>query len=48
MERLKAHGLTIDNLLNNTSEEMLGELIKPVGFWRRKAQYVAAVLTFLS
>ena len=38
MERLKAHGLTIDNLLTNTSEEMLGELIKPVGFWRRKAQ----------
>jgi len=46
MERLKEHGLTIENLLN-TSEEKLGELIKPVGFWRRKAQYlleVAAVL----
>ena len=37
MERLKEHGLTIENLLN-TSEEKLGELIKPVGFWRRKAQ----------
>ena len=37
MERLKKHGLTIENLLN-TSEEKLGELIKPVGFWRRKAQ----------
>ena len=39
MERLKEHGLTIENLLN-TSEEKLGELIKPVGFWRRKAQWV--------
>ena len=37
MERLKEHGLTIESLLN-TSEEKLGELIKPVGFWRRKAQ----------
>ena len=37
MERLKEHGLSIENLLN-TSEEKLGELIKPVGFWRRKAQ----------
>ena len=37
MERLKEHGLTIENLLN-TSEEKLAELIKPVGFWRRKAQ----------
>ena len=37
MERLKEHGLTIENLLN-TSEEKLGEMIKPAGFWRRKAQ----------
>ena len=37
MERLKEHGLNIENLLN-TSEEKLAELIKPVGFWRRKAQ----------
>lgn len=33
MERLKARGLTIDNVLT-MSEEELGELIKPVGFWR--------------
>ena len=37
MERLKEHGLTSENL-RNTAEEKLGELIKPVGFWRRKAQ----------
>lgn len=33
MKRLKEHGLTIDNILQ-TDDELLGELIKPVGFWR--------------
>jgi len=39
MLRLRDHGLTVDSLLA-TSEEELGELIKPVGFWRSKAKYL--------
>ena len=33
MTRLKEHGCTVDNILN-TSEEILGKLIYPVGFWK--------------
>lgn len=33
MSRLKEHGCTVDNILN-TSDDKLGELIYPVGFWR--------------
>ncbi|CAH1992233.1 unnamed protein product [Acanthoscelides obtectus] len=33
MQRLISHGCTIDNILK-TSNENLGELIKPVGFWK--------------
>lgn len=33
MEKLKAHGCTIENILA-TSDEKLGELIYPVGFWK--------------
>lgn len=33
MTRLKEHGCTVDNILN-TSEETLGKLIYPVGFWK--------------
>jgi len=39
MTRLKDHGLTIDNILA-TSDEKLGELIYPVGFWKRKVVYI--------
>lgn len=33
MQRLKEHGLTVDNILE-TSDELLGKLIYPVGFWK--------------
>lgn len=39
MGRLRARGLTVDNVLAITEEE-LGELIKPVGFWKTKAKYI--------
>lgn len=33
MQRLKEHGLTIDQILE-TSNDDLGKLIYPVGFWK--------------
>lgn len=33
MTRLKEHGCTVESILN-TSDEKLGELIYPVGFWK--------------
>jgi len=33
MLRLKQHGLTVDNILE-ISDENLGQLIYPVGFWK--------------
>lgn len=39
MQRLKEHGLTIDNILD-TSDEDLGKLIYPVGFWKSKVKYI--------
>lgn len=33
MQRLKEHGLTVDNILK-TDDEVLGKLIYPVGFWK--------------
>ncbi|XP_050346015.1 endonuclease III-like protein 1 [Nymphalis io] len=39
MERLRARGLTIDNVLKMSDEE-LGQLIYPVGFWKTKVKYI--------
>ncbi|XP_013199809.2 endonuclease III homolog isoform X2 [Amyelois transitella] len=39
MERLRARGLTIDNILKMSDEE-LGQLIYPVGFWKTKVKYI--------
>ncbi|CAL9700621.1 unnamed protein product [Knipowitschia caucasica] len=39
MERLRAHGCTVENILD-TDDETLGKLIYPVGFWRRKLKYL--------
>jgi len=41
MERLKQHGLTVENILA-TDRETLEQLIYPVGFWRNKAKHVLA------
>ncbi|XP_008559321.1 endonuclease III-like protein 1 [Microplitis demolitor] len=39
MQRLKDHGCTPQKLLA-TSDEVLGKLIYPVSFWKRKVQYI--------
>ncbi|XP_078611877.1 endonuclease III-like protein 1 [Branchiostoma floridae x Branchiostoma japonicum] len=39
MKRLIDHGLTVDNILK-TSDQKLGELIYPVGFWKTKVKYI--------
>ncbi|XP_070579877.1 endonuclease III-like protein 1 [Ptychodera flava] len=39
MEKLKAHGCTVGNILK-TDDKTLGELIYPVGFWKRKVDYI--------
>ncbi|CAL8332062.1 unnamed protein product [Merluccius merluccius] len=39
MQRLRARGCTIENILN-TDDETLGKLIHPVGFWRTKVKYL--------
>jgi endonuclease-3 len=39
VSRLKTHGLTIENILQ-TDTATLEELIKPVGFYKRKADYI--------
>lgn len=39
MKRLRDRGLTVDNILNMSDEE-LGKLIYPVGFWKTKVQYI--------
>lgn len=46
MERLREKGLTIDNVLN-MSEEELGKLIYPVGFWKvSEEQFVYSFSSF--
>ncbi|VVC40096.1 DNA glycosylase,Endonuclease III-like protein 1,Helix-hairpin-helix motif,Endonuclease III-like [Cinara cedri] len=39
MHRLKEHGLTVNNILE-TTDEQLGKLIYPVGFWKKKVGYI--------
>ncbi|XP_054762382.2 endonuclease III-like protein 1 [Lytechinus pictus] len=39
MTKLKNHGLTVNNILK-TPEAKIGQLIYPVGFWKRKADYI--------
>jgi endonuclease-3 len=39
MTALKSHGLTIENIIE-TPEEIVAQLIHPVGFWRKKAGYI--------
>ncbi|XP_033120188.1 endonuclease III-like protein 1 isoform X1 [Anneissia japonica] len=39
MVSLREHGLTVENILA-TSEQDIGLLIYPVGFWKRKAEYI--------
>lgn len=47
MQRLKEHGLTVDNILE-TSDEQLGKLIYPVGFWRVRIFLIILILNLLN
>jgi len=46
MTRLKQHGLTPTSLIN-MPDNVLGELIKPVGFWRKKIVYLKKATTLI-
>ena len=46
MENLKRHGLSVENVMR-TEEAQLRELIKPVGFYNRKATYLKGVSDIL-
>jgi len=46
MERLKSQGLTVDNVLK-TEAGVLAALIKPVGFYNRKASYLKRICAVL-
>ncbi|KAF7639513.1 Endonuclease III-like protein [Meloidogyne graminicola] len=46
MERLRSVNCTISSILN-LSNEQLEELLKPVGFYRRKAEYLKRVCAIL-
>lgn len=39
MEKLKAYGLTIENVLKTPSSK-IGELIYPVGFWKVSTNFI--------
>jgi len=39
MQKLKKYGLNVEHILK-TDENMIGELIYPVGFWKRKSVYI--------
>ena len=44
MKKLKENNLTVENILK-MSEDKIGELIKPVGFWKKKAGYIKKATT---
>ncbi|KAH9260215.1 hypothetical protein BASA81_001384 [Batrachochytrium salamandrivorans] len=46
IRQLQAHGLTVDNIAK-TSVEDLQELIRPVGFYRKKAEYMKSTAQVL-
>jgi len=46
MSRLKQHGLTPTKLLS-MPDEVLGDMIKPVGFWRKKIVYLKKATTLI-
>lgn len=46
MERLRQHGCIIDKILE-TSDEDLGKLIYPVGFWKNKVKYIKKTTAML-
>uniref|UniRef100_A0A6A7G4I1 Endonuclease III homolog n=2 Tax=Hirondellea gigas TaxID=1518452 RepID=A0A6A7G4I1_9CRUS len=47
MQRLREHGLTVENLLD-TVPELLGKIIYPVAFWKKKVSYLHNTCTALA
>eukprot|EP00731_Ephydatia_muelleri_P025077 Em0017g160a len=47
MHRLQKHGLTVENILK-TQEDMVAQLIYPVGFWKRKASFIKKATEILT
>ncbi|KAJ8613259.1 hypothetical protein CTAYLR_004542 [Chrysophaeum taylorii] len=47
MRALRKHGLTVDNILDNTTDEELHELIRKVGFHNNKTKYIRAATQIL-
>lgn len=45
--RLQEAGLTTPRAMLDASSDRLGELIKPVGFWRRKTEFLKRVSQIL-
>ena len=39
MEKLKKHGLSVENIIN-TDEDVIANLIHPVGFWKVHFKYL--------
>ncbi|XP_069762605.1 endonuclease III-like protein 1 isoform X3 [Narcine bancroftii] len=46
MKQLRDHGLTVENVLK-MDDKTLGELIRPVGFWRSKVRYIKQATAIL-
>nr|CAB3264467.1 endonuclease III-like protein 1 [Phallusia mammillata] len=46
MDKLLNHGLTVDKIVG-ISDKKLGELIYPVGFWKRKVEYIKKTASIL-
>ncbi|XP_008315486.1 endonuclease III-like protein 1 isoform X3 [Cynoglossus semilaevis] len=46
MHKLRVHGCTVENILS-TDDEILGKLICPVGFWKKKVKYIKMTSTKL-
>ncbi|XP_064091172.1 endonuclease III-like protein 1 isoform X2 [Macrobrachium nipponense] len=46
MTKLREYGLTVQNILD-TSDELLGQLIYPVGFWKKKVVYIKKTCAIL-
>jgi endonuclease III len=47
MVKLRAHGLSVDNILDRTSDAQLFELIREVGFNKTKVGYIRAATQVL-
>jgi endonuclease-3 len=47
MKRLRQHGCSVNNILS-TSDEELGKLIYPVGFWNKKVVYIKKASAILA